>query len=241
MRKFMSHKVVSAAKIVSAEKQEDGRWHFMREGNVHDTTTVEESPRFKITEEDLGYVVHYADGYISWSPTKAFEDGYIEDGSGPSRFAICEAIDLAKQMEADNNHLNAVYALEQLLAKTKPKTHNLKFGEAIAEMQSGKKVARAGWNGKGWWLVLVGGTPEMELTEGTVYHNAGLTSVSIDPHIDMMTAMGSMQPGWLASQADMLANDWYVVSSEGKSNDEIYRHPDGSIDDGYSFDIAPTT
>jgi len=35
--------------------------------------------------------------------------------------------------------------------------------------------------------------------------------VDINPHIDMFTADGSMQPGWLASQADMLATDWCVV------------------------------
>ncbi len=180
MRKFMSHKVVHAAKIISAEKQEDGRWHFMREGAVHDTTTVEESPRFKMTKNDLGYVVHYADGYISWSPTKAFEEGYTA-------------------IEGDT-----------AFADARPDA-NMSFGDALLKLRDGKKVCRAGWNGKDMWLVLVGGTPDMELTPGTVYHQAGLTHVSIDAHIDMMTAGGTMQPGWLASQADMLADDWLVI------------------------------
>lgn len=50
------------------------------------------------------------------------------------------------------------------------------------------------------------------MAEGTDYQKAGLTAVCIDPHIDMYTAKGTMQPGWLASQADMLADDWMVVS-----------------------------
>jgi hypothetical protein len=37
------------------------------------------------------------------------------------------------------------------------------------------------------------------------------TTCTINPHIDMFTATGEMQPGWLASQTDMLANDWQIV------------------------------
>lgn len=79
MKTYKSHKTVKAAKILSAEKQSDGRWCFMKEGEsgpVPDTTTKEEAIRFRISESDLGYVVWYADGYVSWSPTKAFEEGY---------------------------------------------------------------------------------------------------------------------------------------------------------------------
>lgn len=35
--------------------------------------------------------------------------------------------------------------------------------------------------------------------------------VTINGHIDMKTATGEMQPGWLASQTDMLATDWQVI------------------------------
>ena len=71
---------------------------------------------------------------------------------------------------------------------------------------------KAGWNGKGMWLVLVAGSPLIKPTVGTAYNNAGITEpVNIEAHIDMFTAGGSMQPGWLASQADMLAEDWVTV------------------------------
>jgi hypothetical protein len=88
----------------------------------------------------------------------------------------------------------------------------MSFGHALMVLKDGKKVARAGWNGKGMYLILVNGTKDAKLTEGTPYAVAtGGNIVTINPHIDMMTATGEMQPGWLASQTDMLANDWQLV------------------------------
>ena len=90
-------------------------------------------------------------------------------------------------------------------------TSKFTFGEAIELLKLGYKVARIGWNGKGMWLVYVPGN-EVEVKEGTPYYKAGLRGkIKIDSHIDMYTAQGTMQPGWLASQADMLATDWVVV------------------------------
>lgn len=90
------------------------------------------------------------------------------------------------------------------------------FGLAIEALKAGAKVARAGWNGKGMWLVLVPGTPVAQLREGTPYQTAlGMDSCEILPHIDMWTVNASgrraMLPGWLASQSDMLAEDWAIV------------------------------
>ena len=91
--------------------------------------------------------------------------------------------------------------------------NSLSFGHAIIALMNGEKVARTGWNGKGMYLILVSGTKDAKLTEGTPYAKAtGGNIVTINPHIDMMTATGEMQPGWLASQTDVLANDWQVVS-----------------------------
>lgn len=82
------------------------------------------------------------------------------------------------------------------------------FGWALSQLRAGKLVRRSGWNGKGMWLVLVNGSRQ-EMREGSPYHNAGLLGkVTIGAHIDMYTAQGTMQPGWLASQADLLAEDW---------------------------------
>ena len=91
----------------------------------------------------------------------------------------------------------------------------MNFGQAIEALKQGKKVSRAGWNGKGMWLVLVPGTEEVRFIEGSPYQKAGLTTGTILPHIDMYTVNSegrrAMLPGWLASQTDMLAEDWSVV------------------------------
>lgn len=92
----------------------------------------------------------------------------------------------------------------------------MNFGQAIEALKSGERVSRAGWNGKGMWLVLVPGTPAAQLRDGTPYKTAtGLDECEILPHIDMWTINASgrraMLPGWLASQSDMLADDWQVV------------------------------
>ena len=95
-------------------------------------------------------------------------------------------------------------------------TAGMNFGLAIEAMKHGYKVSRAGWNGKGMWLVLVPGTKAAQLREGTPYRDAtGLDSCEILPHIDMWTVNAegrrAMLPGWLASQSDMLADDWSIV------------------------------
>ena len=86
------------------------------------------------------------------------------------------------------------------------------FGWALRMLRRGEKVQRSGWNGKGMWLLLVPGSSKIKPVAGTPYSNAGITeSVNINPHIDMFTAQGEMQPGWLASQTDMLAEDWQLA------------------------------
>ncbi|WP_208280125.1 DUF2829 domain-containing protein [Massilia oculi] len=93
---------------------------------------------------------------------------------------------------------------------------DLDFGTALLALKDGKRVARAGWNGKGMWLILVPGTPRAELREGTPYAKAlQQPACEILPHIDMWTVNAegrrAMLPGWLASQSDMLAEDWLIV------------------------------
>lgn len=91
----------------------------------------------------------------------------------------------------------------------------MNFGDAIAALKDGKKVARAGWNGKGMWLILVPGTKLTDFTAGSTYYKAGMLTGEILPHIDMYTVNAegrrAMLPGWVASQTDMLSEDWNIV------------------------------
>jgi hypothetical protein len=87
----------------------------------------------------------------------------------------------------------------------------MNFGEAIERLKAGKKVCRTGWNGKSMWLYLVPGST-FQVSEGRplAAHLPLGTTVNYQSHIDMKTAQDTHVP-WLASQGDMLAEDWQIV------------------------------
>lgn len=64
------------------------------------------------------------------------------------------------------------------------------FSHALELLKDGRKMARQGWNGRGMYIYL---EPRSNMMEA---------------HFIMYTADGKFQPGWLASQADLLADDW---------------------------------
>lgn len=101
---------------------------------------------------------------------------------------------------------------------------DMDFGDAIRALKAGKKVARAGWNGKGMWLSLscpgTGSIPMARNIPASAFwseNNARYAEecrgghATVLPCITMKTATGEILMGWLASQTDMLAIDWLVV------------------------------
>ncbi len=74
------------------------------------------------------------------------------------------------------------------------------FGEALEALKKGKRVLREGWNSKNMFLYL-----------------ENFEWVKTDPDykfekcIVMFTTSGKWQPGWLASQSDMLSEDWLIL------------------------------
>lgn len=90
------------------------------------------------------------------------------------------------------------------------------FSEALRHVKAGKKVARQGWNGKGMFIYLQEGsrvdTENLRCAAIKDYCTTRVIQhVKINPHIDMKAADGSVVIGWLASQTDMLAEDWVLV------------------------------
>lgn len=81
------------------------------------------------------------------------------------------------------------------------------FGLAIEALKLGQRVARAGWNGKGMWLGLVEGYDYNPDKGRATVHSLGCQKL---PWIGMKTADGCFVP-WLASQTDMLAEDWVIL------------------------------
>ena len=93
---------------------------------------------------------------------------------------------------------------------------HLSFGQAIDAAKSGKRVRRLGWNGKGMWVAIQSGStisPE-QARGGAAKGRAdeGASEITILPHFDMRAADGSIVVGWLASQTDMLSDDWEEVA-----------------------------
>ena len=90
------------------------------------------------------------------------------------------------------------------------KTNGMSFGLAVEAVKRGKKVARAGWNGKCMFLFLVpGSTFKVNRAPLLGIYPEG-TEINYHAHIDMKTADGTIVP-WLASQTDVLADDWSIV------------------------------
>lgn len=93
------------------------------------------------------------------------------------------------------------------------------FGLAVEALKKGAKVARSGWNGKGMWLALSGPIEGRTISHELFWskHNAQFaydqpnSEATVLPCITMKTATGEILMGWLASQTDILAEDWQFV------------------------------
>lgn len=91
------------------------------------------------------------------------------------------------------------------------------FGHAVEALKKGSRVARAGWNGKGMWLAYSPGAVSLSADKFWAGPNREYAesqsgwSADVLPCITMKTATGEILMGWLASQTDMLADDWQIV------------------------------
>lgn len=102
----------------------------------------------------------------------------------------------------------------------------MKFGEAIDALKEGKLAARKGWNGKGMFIFM---RPEAELSTEMIvnkvqslpdafkkwvadnYGDHPTESIRFTPYICMKAADNTVVNGWLASQTDMLSEDWEIL------------------------------
>lgn len=99
-----------------------------------------------------------------------------------------------------------------------PDRADMTFGEAIEALKKGYRVSRKGWNGKGMFLFLhermecksVEGPENVYIqTINELKEKNG--SVKFVPVICMKAANDEVVVGWLASQTDMLSNDWIII------------------------------
>lgn len=174
MPKYKSHKEVWALKIRSIVLDESGSALIAPEDDGYDKFEVSKEYMDKHNPKAGGYYVVYKDGYKSFSPAKAFEEG------------------------------------NELIENRGPFGN---FGDAIKALKKGHKVCRFGWNGKNMFLHLA----YPELGDGSInaainynYTFDGAGTDMLENFIVMKTANNKLVP-WLASQTDMLAEDWRIV------------------------------
>lgn len=102
-----------------------------------------------------------------------------------------------------------VVAEEPQTVDTPVPVPNFSFSVALDYLKQGKKVAREGWNGKGMFLFLA---DEIEFsTDADLSCVKDMEGDLTCPSIVLKTADDKFVVGWLASQTDMLADDWNIV------------------------------
>jgi hypothetical protein len=96
------------------------------------------------------------------------------------------------------------------------------FSLALDALKEGKRIARSGWNGKGMWLCLSGPLQGQPVDSEKVWspHCRKFAEsqignwVRVLPTINMKTADGHILMGWLASQTDLLSDDWVILNED---------------------------
>ena len=86
-------------------------------------------------------------------------------------------------------------------------TEDMTFGDALVALKQGERVARKGWNGKNQYVELaccISYVNSEQLIVNVDHKNIGNKALAF-------VGTSGVQLGWLASQADMLAEDWYIV------------------------------
>jgi len=78
------------------------------------------------------------------------------------------------------------------------------FGEAIKLLKQGKLLRRKGWNGKGIFIELQVPDKFSKMTSPYIFIDSTLISTD-NEHV-----IKNRVP-WLASQTDMLAEDWTII------------------------------
>ena len=82
------------------------------------------------------------------------------------------------------------------------------FGQAIELLKRGHRLARFGWNGKAQYIELAQNVSFVNL-QGLVVN---VNHATMGNEAIAFVGTSGVQLGWLASQADMLSDDWYVVT-----------------------------
>lgn len=173
----------------------NGDWEIV----VENLTPMNFKEAFKLMKQGYPVKLPSWGGYWYWDATKETIVMHTKDG---------RELDIRETKRVEYTTLN-ILSDEWVLASTKNcpamgGEATFSFGEAIKYLKRGHKVARKGWNGKKQYIQLASGISYKAPTGDIVNceHDAiGNMAVAF-------VGTSGVQMGWLASQADMLANDW---------------------------------
>lgn len=84
------------------------------------------------------------------------------------------------------------------------------FGKAIELLKKGKRLQRKGWNGKGQYIELATNISYVDASQEIINVNHD----AIGNKAIAFVGTSGVQLGWLASQSDMLAEDWKVMEEK---------------------------
>lgn len=107
----------------------------------------------------------------------------------------------------------AVHGVKKTETEADRPAYGMTFGVAIEAAKKGAKITRRGWNGKGMWVVYRTGYPDGIPCNKNTAEAVGIPEGSlfkVRPYLQMKCVDGSFQM-WLASQSDILADDWEIV------------------------------
>ena len=220
----------------------------MTMGEAYERKLLKEGVRPSECETDkAGYLVEYEDGYQSWSPAEPFDKAYKLSETFLDRLCI-EYTELMERAEKCNDFLasdkvkelgrtsQALLSVQSglmyqysfvlgdrmaIVRKEKPVLATFTFGTAVLLLKAGMAVRRAGWNGKG--LFVVKQVPS-HITADIISNMQSLPQSAKDiimarkePHIDYTNQMLIINPdgradSWVPSSSDVFAEDWELVT-----------------------------
>lgn len=137
--------------------------------------------------------------------------------NGADEGFLVEYIDGGQQPNHPN-HIGYIQWLpKDVFKRSYASSGELDFGKALVALKNGKRVCRSGWNGKGMFLFLLpaGTVPTKAIHDPAlkevIEKEVGGETFEALGSIRMFTADKKILTGWLASQTDMLSEDWMIL------------------------------
>lgn len=215
MKTYIGVKVVNATPMNRQAYNEFRGWQVPENENPQDEGYLVEYQDSAVQPELAGK----ANGYVSWSPKEVFEQSYSTTAEGGRVFYAKS--DNGSIYIGDGATLDEAKQSAEQTEKSASLDNSFDFGTALYLLKAGQKVARAGWNEQGMFLLLISGEAVTEAINNR-YGNPTLHDVAsseyekctiIPPVLDavyMKTDDNKLVP-WFASQTDLLSDDWELV------------------------------